>query len=55
MPTIGLGEILVILVVALFVIGPQQLPEAARTIGQLLHNLKRNASVLKDDLLGRHD
>jgi Tat protein translocase TatB subunit len=55
MPTIGFGEILVILLVALFVIGPQQLPHAARTIGQLLHNLKRNARVLKDDLLGRNE
>ncbi|MDD9912863.1 MAG: twin-arginine translocase TatA/TatE family subunit [Alphaproteobacteria bacterium] len=55
MPTIGLGEILIILTVALIVIGPQQLPETARKIGIFLHGLKTNANVLKDDILGRPD
>ena len=53
MPTIGLGELLLIMLVALLVIGPKQLPEAARQLGVFFHNFKRNADVIKDDILGR--
>ena len=53
MPTLGLGELLLILFVALIVIGPKQLPHTARQLGLFLHSLKQNASVLKDDVLGR--
>ncbi|MFZ2620385.1 MAG: twin-arginine translocase TatA/TatE family subunit [Alphaproteobacteria bacterium] len=50
---IGLGEMLLIVFVALIVFGPDQLPEVARQGGIFLHNLKINARVLKDDMLGR--
>ena len=38
---IGLGEILLILVVALIIWGPGRIPEIARTIGRVVHNLKK--------------
>ena len=38
---IGLPELLVILVLGLLVLGPQRLPEVARTIGRLYGQLRR--------------
>ena len=37
-------HLLLILVVALVVLGPQRLPEAARSIGRGMHDLKRAMS-----------
>jgi len=37
----GFGEILLILVVALLVLGPKKLPEAARSIGRASAQLRR--------------
>ena len=51
MPTsLGPAEILVILVVALIVLGPQRLPEVARTLGKLAAELRRAASGITDEL-----
>lgn len=47
---LGLSEILFLSVLALVVIGPKQLPEAARTLGRFLNELRRTTSVLTDDL-----
>ncbi len=47
---IGIPELLVILVVALIVLGPQRLPEAARALGKGLGELRRAASGLTDEL-----
>ena len=42
MPTsLGPAEILVVLVVALIVLGPQRLPEAGRQVGRALAELRR--------------
>ena len=41
MGTLGPAEILVILVVALIVLGPDRLPEAARKAGQFIAEVRR--------------
>ena len=41
MGTLGPAEILVILVVALIVLGPERLPEAARKVGQFVGEVRR--------------
>jgi sec-independent protein translocase protein TatB len=55
---IGFSELLILGVIALIFIGPQQLPEVARTIGRLLNEWKRATgdlqnqftSTLRDDI-----
>jgi sec-independent protein translocase protein TatA len=47
---IGLPELIVILVLALLVLGPQRLPELARAIGRGLAELKRATQDLKDEM-----
>jgi len=44
---IGFGELLLIGVVALLVLGPEKLPEAARTLGKLLGTLRKQQDNLK--------
>lgn len=43
---IGTAEILVILLVALLVIGPKEIPKVARTLGKTMKDIQR----FKDDL-----
>ena len=47
---IGFGEILIIAVVALVVIGPQRLPETVRFIAQRIARLKRSVSSLVSEM-----
>lgn len=47
---LGMGEILVLAVLGLILIGPDQLPELARTIGRFINDLKRSTEGLTDDL-----
>lgn len=47
---VGWGEILVLLVVGLFVFGPERLPKVARDAGRMLHQLRRMAQGVRDDL-----
>jgi sec-independent protein translocase protein TatA len=47
---IGLPELIVILVLALLVMGPQRLPELARAIGRGIGELKRATQDLKDEM-----
>jgi sec-independent protein translocase protein TatA len=42
-------EMLVILVVALLVLGPKRLPEAARSVGRGMRELKDSLSGINDD------
>jgi sec-independent protein translocase protein TatA len=47
MPSIGFGEIIVILLVALIVFGPKKLPEIGRTLGKSMREFRRATSNLK--------
>lgn len=47
---IGMPELGVILVVALIVLGPKRLPEAARAIGRAVAEFRRQSSEVMDEL-----
>jgi Tat protein translocase TatB subunit len=47
---LGGGEILVILLVALLVLGPGKLPDAARQIGSVLTHLRRVSTGFQNEL-----
>jgi sec-independent protein translocase protein TatB len=47
---IGWGEILVLLVAALFILGPERLPEAAAWIGRTIRQVRDFASGARDQL-----
>lgn len=47
---IGFTELLVIVVVALIAIGPQQLPKVARTLGHLFGRMQRYVNDVKADI-----
>jgi sec-independent protein translocase protein TatB len=47
---IGFGELVVILLVALVVVGPAGLPKAARTLGRILKAARRAVRELSDEL-----
>jgi Tat protein translocase TatB subunit len=53
---IGFPELLVILILGLIVLGPQRLPELARTLGQWFSMIKRAAddaqAQVRDELEG---
>lgn len=42
-------ELMVILVIALIVLGPQKLPEAARSVGRGMRELKESLSMDDDE------
>jgi sec-independent protein translocase protein TatA len=50
MPSLGPAEILVVLVVALLVFGPNKMPEIARQIGKGMREFKRVQQHLKSEL-----
>lgn len=50
MGSIGLPEILVVLVVALIVLGPTKLPEAARQLGKAAAEFRRVSSGLQAEV-----
>jgi Tat protein translocase TatB subunit len=47
---IGTPELLVILVVALIVLGPERMPEIARALGKAMAELRRATSGLTEEL-----
>ena len=47
---IGGGEFLVIALIALIVLGPQRLPEAARQVGKAMGELRRISSGFQNEL-----
>jgi sec-independent protein translocase protein TatA len=47
---IGVPELLIILVIALVVIGPQKLPELARSLGKAMNEFKNAADDLQKNI-----
>lgn len=47
---VGGGEVLVIALIALIVLGPQRLPDAARQVGKAMGELRRLSSGFQDEL-----
>lgn len=47
---ISFGEILIVAIVALVVIGPEKLPKVARTLGLLAGRMQRYVSAVKGDI-----
>jgi sec-independent protein translocase protein TatB len=47
---IGLPELILIMAIALIVVGPEKLPELAKTLARQIVELKRAANALKDSL-----
>jgi sec-independent protein translocase protein TatB len=47
---VGGGELLVILLVALLVLGPQRLPDAARQVGRVMGDIRRISSGFQQEL-----
>src|ERR1700759_1238944 len=52
---LGIWEIAVIAVVALLVLGPQKLPEAAKSLGKALRDFRRAGDDLKREMMGDVD
>lgn len=46
---LGFSEIVVIGILALILLGPEQLPDLARTIGRFVNDLKRTTDGLKEE------
>ncbi len=49
------GEFIIILIVALVVLGPERLPEMARSAGKMIHKLKTMADGMGADVKGVMD
>jgi Tat protein translocase TatB subunit len=47
---LGTGELLVIFLVALIVLGPNKLPDAARQAGKMMAELRRLSSGFQDEM-----
>lgn len=50
MPNVGAGEILVILLLALLVLGPDKLPGAARSIGKTMSQVRKLSSGFEQEV-----
>lgn len=51
MPSLGFGEILLIGLVLLLAVGPEKLPQATRTLGQLYARVRREADNFRRTLV----
>jgi sec-independent protein translocase protein TatA len=49
-PSLGFGEILIILLLALVIFGPRRLPEIGKTVGKGLREFRRAASDLRSEI-----
>jgi len=52
---VGAGELLVILLIALIVLGPDKLPETARKIGNVMGELRRMSSGFQNEMRSAMD
>jgi sec-independent protein translocase protein TatB len=48
---IGTGELLLLLVLALIVLGPERMPRMARDIGRVVGDLRRTSDELRDEFM----
>jgi sec-independent protein translocase protein TatA len=48
--SIGPGEVLVVLVIALIVLGPSRLPDAARSMGRAFRELRRMTTGFQEEI-----
>lgn len=48
--SLGFGEIILILVVALLVFGPEKMPDVARTLGRVMAELRRTLDDMRHEL-----
>ncbi len=48
---IGTGELLLLLVIALIVLGPERMPQVARDVGKVMNDLRRTSEELQQELL----
>jgi sec-independent protein translocase protein TatB len=48
---IGTGEILLLLVIALLVLGPERMPKLARDLGKTVNDLRRTSDELRTEFL----
>ena len=52
---IGTGEILVILLIALLILGPKEIPKLARTLGRGMREIERTKDELKQSISFEED
>jgi Tat protein translocase TatB subunit len=52
---VGAGELLVILLIALIVLGPEKLPDTARKIGNVMGELRRMSSGFQEEMRSAMD
>jgi sec-independent protein translocase protein TatB len=52
---VGAGELMVILLIALIVLGPDKLPDAARKVGNVMGELRRMSSGFQDEMRSAMD
>jgi len=50
MLNLGTGELLVVFLVALIVLGPTKMPDAARQVGRMIAELRRLSSGFQDEM-----
>ena len=48
---IGTGELLLLLVIALIVLGPERMPKVARDLGRMVGDLRRTSEELREEFM----
>ncbi|MCH8028866.1 MAG: twin-arginine translocase subunit TatB [Candidatus Dadabacteria bacterium] len=52
---IGTSEVLIILLIALLVLGPKEIPKVARTLGRTIRNIQRATDEIKHTITAEID